>query len=253
MLRYFAIVGLIMFSLSTLSASADTWEDRFESAELDERWEAAISYDEAPKPPADWKVDNGVLKGHWSYQGQQMLLMKQASRAYTIQVKCRIDEALSKETSPWVGIAFHSSKGPYPFQFCAFAVDHGGRAFWKRVGSDWSDWAESLIQADYKPGEWFTLELKLSVQQEFLVYLNDQCVLMGYDPLFSGSFVGLAAGECANVSFDDFTVTDQVSGFERLAALSTARKKEYDTALVPASVKPGGKLSVTWGRMKAEH
>ena len=181
-----------------------------------------------------------------------MLLMKQASQAYTIQVKCRIDEALSKETSPWVGIVFHSYGGTYPSRFCAFAVDHNGSVFWKRVGNDWFDWAESLIQVDYKPGEWFTLELKLSAEQDFLAYVNDQCVLMGYDVLFYGSFVGLAAGEHANVSFDDFTVTDRVSGFNPPAALSTARKKEYDTTLVPASVNPGGKLCVTWGRMKAE-
>ncbi len=252
MLRKSAIVSLIMFSLAILSASAETWKDGFDNAELDERWKPAVSFDGGNKPPADWKIDNGVLKGHWAYSHHMLLLMEYPSPDYTIQVKCRIDRAMGEVS--WAGIVFHSygpDNAPTGWrgtsELSMFTINHDGIASVLRLGPDWYDWVFTSIPVDYKVGEWCTLKLVV-VGANYRAYVNDELAHVGYDGKFKGGFVGLNAGHRVDVSFDDFTITDRVDD----PTLSTAEKDEPGTKPISKAVDARGKLSVTWGRMKSE-
>ena len=251
MLRKSATVSLIMFSLVILSASADTWKDGFDNAELDERWEAAISYDETPKPSADWKVDNGVLRGHWPYRHHMLLLMEYPSPDYTIQVKCRIDRVMGGSCA---GIVFHSygpDNAPTRWrgtsELSMFSIYHNGAAILLRIGPDWYDWVMPSPLVDYKVGEWCMLKLVVE-GANYRAYVNDELAHVGYDGKFKGGFVGLDAGHMVDVSFDDFMITDRVDD----PTLSTAEKDEPGAKPISTAVDARGKLSVTWGRVKSE-
>ncbi len=252
MLRKSATVSLIMFSLVILSASADTWKDGFDNAELDERWKPAVTFGPANDPPADWKIDNGVLKGHWPYIELMLLLMEYPSPDYTIQVKCRIDRAMGGIS--WAGIVFHSygpdnvpTRWAGTTEYSIFSMLHDGAILVERIGSSWYDCVFTSIPVDYKVGEWCMLKLVVE-GANYRAYVNDELVYVGYDGKFKGSFVGLNLGHNVDVSFDDFMITDRVDD----VTLSTAEKDEPGTRPIPTAVDARGKLSVTWGRMKSE-
>jgi hypothetical protein len=237
-----------MFSLAILSASADTWKDGFDDAELDERWKPAVSFYGANRPPADWKVENGVLKGHWAYSELMLLLMEYPSPDYTIQVKCRIDKAMGEIS--WAGIVFHSygpdnaPTGWGTSGYSIFSVLHDGLTLMLRLGSDW---VVTSIPVDYKVGEWCTLKLVVE-GANYRAYVNDELVQVGYDGKFKGGFVGLNAAHKVDVSFDDFMITDRVDD----VTLSTVEKDEPGARPASAGVHGRGKLSVTWGHIKSE-
>jgi len=168
MLRGFVIVGLIMFSVSVLSASAEMWKDSFDGGELKEEWKPGVSV--AGNPPSNWKVEDGVLKGHWANFGQQLLLMEYPSSDYTIQVRCRLDEANNPEGG--AGIVFRSygpGHDPAGWQgtseFYGFQILRKNLNLW-RIGADW--WDTIVVEppiggaGEHSDNEWYTRLGRLS-------------------------------------------------------------------------------------------
>ena len=126
MLKRFAIVSLIMLSISVASASAEMWKDSFDGNTINEKWVTAVSKAGA-RPSADWKVESGVLTGRWPTYGQQQLLAEYSSPEYTVQVRCRINEIIQRSNDNGVGIIFRSS-GPGRTNAGQGAIDFYGFA-----------------------------------------------------------------------------------------------------------------------------
>ncbi len=240
MLKRFAIVSLIMFSISVISASAEIWEDHFDGNTINERWTTAVSRSGGVLP-TDWQVEGGVLKGHWSTHGQQHLLIEYPPQEYTVQLRCRFDNLIKSNSGNGVGIVFHSlgPNGPVhnwgSVDFYGFAIGptvSPGYAAFFRFGAGWYDAPASLVPGEpISVGEWYTL--KLVVQgNSFRGYVNDELVIDTQDDTFRGDYVGLYMSLNVDASFDDFMITDQAG--------------------VVSAVSAEGKLSATWGHMKTE-
>lgn len=240
MFRRFGLISLIIFSMSVISVSADVWKDDFAADKINEKWTTAVSWSGKPQPPTDWKVENGVLKGHWPTWGQQHLLIEYPSPEYTVQVKCRFDNIIQENNGNGAGIVFCSS-GPdktTPNQgsvdFYVFAIgptpNPGGASIW-RIGDGWWDvLVGAATQEPIRVGEWYTLKLAVK-GNNFLGYVNDELVFEAQDNSFKGSSVGLFMSLYVDASFDDFMITDEVNSV--------------------SAVDVNGKLPVTWGCMKA--
>jgi hypothetical protein len=244
MLRGFVVISLLVFSVSVLSASADMWMDDFSGDKLDERWKPTISIDNA-KPPADWEVENGILKGHWPYQGLQLLLIEYPYQNYAVQVKCRIDKQRSVENA--VGFIFHSYgpdhkptawRGASELSSFGLGTASGGRSGWIRVGSDWWDTPFEVVGKGYTEGEWYTVKLLVN-GADFEGYIDDELIVKEHDDKFNGSFVGLLIAHNTDASFDNFMVGDQ-EDFEML-----------DQGNV-TGVSPEGMLITTWSGLKKQ-
>ena len=235
MLRGFVIAGLIMFSVSVLSASAEMQRDSFDGPTLNEMWKPGVSV--AGNPPTDWKIEDGVLKGHWANFGQQLLLIEYPSSDYTIQVKCRLDEANNPEGG--AGIVFRSygpGHDPSGWQgtseFYLFQVLRKTLNLW-RIGADW--WDTIVVEppiggaGEHSDTEWYTLRLVVE-GSNFRGYVNDEILFETQDDTFKGDFVGISMGLFTDASFDDFVVTDETL----------------------ASVSPQGALITTWAGLKKQ-
>ena len=240
MLKRFVIASLIMFSIPILSASAEIWEDHFDGNTINEKWVAAVSKT-GSLPPADWKVENGLLTGHWPTWGNQQLLIEYPSPEYTVQVRCRINEIMQESSDNGVGIVFCSS-GPDRTNLSQGAIDFygfglgpnpspGGAAIWYVGDGQWGGIASSELEAPVNIGEWYTLKLVVN-GNSFQGYVDDKFVCDVQDDMFSGSYVGPYMSLYVDASFDDFMIIDQA---DVLSAVSAA-----------------GKLSATWGHMKTE-
>ena len=235
MLRGFVIFGLIMFSVSILSASAEMWKDSFDGDTISDRWKPGVSV--GGNPPSDWKVDGGVLKGHWVNQGMQLLLMEYPSPDYTIQVKCRLDKGSNPEGG--AGIVFHSygiGHDPAGWQgtseFYSLHMHRTGFRLW-RIGAGWWDTiVDKPPMGDAKEHsdvEWYTLKLVLK-DSNLRGYVNDELLFETQNDRFAGNFVGLVTGMFTDASFDDLVITNQ---------------EEVSTV-----VSPEGMLMATWSRLK---
>lgn len=233
-MRGFVIVGLIMFSVSVLSASAEMWKDSFDGTTLNRMWKPAVSV--AGNPPSDWKIEDGVLKGHWTIQGLQLLLTEYPSSDYTIQVRCRVDKGSNPDGGG--GIAFRSSAPGQPgnwqstANFYMFSIHRTGFKLW-RIGAGW--WDSPVIERpmgnakEHSEDDWYTLKLEAR-SDNLRGYVNDELLFEKQDNTFNGSFVGLFTGMYTDASFDDFVVTDETL----------------------ASVSPQGALMATWAGLKKQ-
>ena len=240
MLKRFAIVGLIMFSISVISASAEMWTDSFDGDTINEKWVTAVSKTGA-RPSADWKVENGVLTGRWPTWGQQHLLIEYLSPDYTVQVRCRINEVTQTSNDNGGGIIFRSS-GPgrtNPSQgaidFYGFGIgpnpSPGGAAIWYVGNDSWGSIADSGLKAPVDIDVWYTLKLVVN-GNSFQGYVDDELVCDTQDGRFSGGYVGPYMSLYMDTSFDDFMITDQTD--------------------VLSAVSAEGKLPIAWGQMKIE-
>jgi hypothetical protein len=242
MLKRFAIVSLIMFSISVMSASAEMWKDSFDGDTINEKWVTAVSKT-GSLPLADWKVENGVLTGRWPTYGQQQLLVEYPSPEYTVQVRCRINEVIQQKSDNGVGIIFHSSgpgrtnAGQGAVDFYGFAIgptpSPGGAAISYVGAGQWGGLAASAVSSPISVGQWYTLKLVVE-GNSFRGYVDDELVCEAQDDRFSGNYVGPYMSLYIDTSFDDFVVTDQVDD------------------LSASAVDANGKLSVTWGHMKTD-
>jgi hypothetical protein len=249
MLRGFVIVTLVMFSVSVLSTSAEMWMDDFGGDKLNEKWEAVVSKT-GGLPPADWKVENGVLKGHWPTWGQQHLLIEYPSSEYTVQVKCRFDKIIQKSNDNGAGIIFHSSgpdrsipnQGAVDFYLLGLGPNPspGGAAIWNIGRFQWGPMRTWWAPANdpIQVGEWYTLKLKVN-GNSFRGYVNDALAIEVEDDKFVGAYVGPYISLYVDASFDDFMITDQ-QDFETLAQSDTT------------SVSPRGALITTWSGLKKQ-
>lgn len=240
MLRGFVIVGLIMFSVSVLSVYAETCKDSFDVDTFNERWKPCVSV--AGNPASDWKIEDGVLKGHWTINGLQLLLMEYPSLDYTIQVKCRIDNGNNAEGGG--GIAFRSMGPGQPgnwqntANFYMFSIHRTGFRL-HRIGAGWWDSpvAEGTLDNAKEHGkdEWYML--KLEARGDSLKgYANDELIFDVQDGAFNGGYVGLFTGMFTDASFDDFIITNQ---WDSLAQDN-------------ASVSPEETIKTTWSRLKKQ-
>ncbi len=240
MLKRFAIVSLIMLSVSILSASAEVWEDSFDGDGISERWTTAVSRSGGVLP-TDWQVEGGVLKGHWTTWGQQHLIIEYPPQEYTIQVRCRFDNIIQSNNGNEAGIVFHSlgPNGPVhgwgSVDFYGFAIGPTpgpGYAAFFRFGAGWYDApVSSVAEEPISVGEWYTLRLVVEGNR-FRGYVNEELVIDAQDDGFRGDYVGLYMGLYVDASFDDFMIMDQAG--------------------VVSAVSAEGKLSTAWGHMKTE-
>jgi hypothetical protein len=246
MLKRFAIVSLIMFSISVISASAEMWKDSFDGNTINDKWATAVSWAGSPQPQANWEVENGVLTGRWPTWGSQQLLTEYPSQEYTVQVRCRINEVIQRSNDNGVGIIFRSS-GPGRTMLNLGAIDlygfgigptpsPGGAAIWY-IGAGAGQWGDLVVSPPANPpinvGEWYTMKLVIEGNR-FRGYLDDELICDAQDDRFSGSYVGPYMSLYIDASFDDFVVTDQIND------------------LSASAVDANGKLSATWGHMKTE-
>jgi hypothetical protein len=243
MLKRFAIVSLIMFSISVISASAEMWKDSFDGNTINDKWGAAVSWSGQPQPTANWEVESGVLTGRWPTYGQQQLLVEYPSPEYAVQVRCRINEIIQRSNDNGVGIIFHSS-GPGrtivnqgAIDFYGFAIGttpSPGAAAISYVGAgQWGGLAVSAAKSPINVGEWYTLKLVVEGNR-FRGYVDDELVCDAQDDRFTGNYVGPYMSLYIDTSFDEFVVTDQMDD------------------LSPSAVDANGKLSATWGHMKTD-
>ena len=217
------------------------WKDSFDGDKFDEGWEPAVSV--AGNPPSDWKVEDGVLKGHWANQGLQLLLMEYPSSDYTVQVRCRVDKGTNPEGGG--GIAFRSSAPGQPggwqgtSNFYMFAIHRTGFRL-HRIGAGW--WDSPVIEQpmgdakQHSEDDWYTLKLKIK-GDNLQGYVNDELLFEKEDDAFDGSFVGLFTGMHTDASFDDFVITTQ-DDFEA------------QTQMPGAAVSPTGTTITTWAGIK---
>ena len=240
MLKRFAIVSLIIFSISVISASAEMWKDSFDGDTINEQWVTAVSKAGA-RPSADWKVENGVLTGRWPTFGQQHLLIEYPSPEYTVQVRCRINEIVQQSNDNGVGIIFHSS-GPGRTNASQGAIDFygfgigptpgpGGAAIWYVGNGNWGSITDSGLESPVDISVWYTLKLVVK-GNSFQGYVDDKLVCDAQDDRFTGNYVGPYMSLYMDASFDEFVVTDQVDD------------------LSASAVDAHEKLSATWGHIK---
>lgn len=216
MLRGVLILGLVMFLVSIWSASAEIWQDSFDSDTISDRWQPGVSV--GGNPPSDWQVEEGVLKGHWVNLGMQLLLMEYPSSDYIVQVKCKLDKG--NNTEGGAGIVFRSygiGHDPAGWQgtseFYSFHLHRTGFRLW-RIGAGWWD---TIVNQPPMAGakqhsdiEWYTLKLVFK-GSNLRCYVNDALLFETQDDKFAGNFVGLVTGMFTDASFDDFAITDESS------------------------------------------
>ena len=242
MLKRFAIVSLIMLSISVASASAEMWKDSFDGNAINEKWVTAVSKAGA-RPSADWKVESGVLTGRWPTYGQQQLLVEYPSPEYTVQVRCRINEIIQRSNDNGVGIIFRSSgpgrtnAGQGAIDFYGFAIgptpSPGGAAISYVGAGQWGALEVSPVNRPVNVGEWYTLKLVVE-GNSFRGYVDDELVCDAQDNRFTGNYVGPYMSLYMDASFDEFVVVDQIDD------------------LSPSAVDANGKLSATWGHIKTD-
>lgn len=237
MMIQITIITLCITFLFAGLASAKMWQDDFEDGELGENWTPAVWVPQGIGPP-NWKVEDGILKGHWPNWSAQMLFLEEyPSLDYTIQVKCRIDRLWLDPWSADAGFCFRSSGpgvGPndnitffYGFgigvERAQFAVSHGGGG-WHYAGT---------TPENHTIGQWYTLKLVVK-GHKFIGYVNDKPVCKIGDDKLKGKFVGLGMGANIDASFDDFMISDKVD----------------DTAFDEMDVSPTGLASTKWASLK---
>jgi hypothetical protein len=236
MLRGFVIVGLIMFSVSVLSASAEMWKDSFDGDELKEEWKPVVSVFGA-NPPTNWKIENGVLTGRWTTWGQQHLLIEYPSLDYTVQVKCRIDKINTIDADNAAGLIVRSA-GPDRISPGQGVVDFYNYGLTPSAGNNGVSmiyiWANGWdypgrAQKELKIGEWYTLKM-VTRGDNLKGYIDDELAFEVNDGRTKGNFVGVFNALYVNASFDDFVVTDEPL----------------------ASVSPQGTLMTTWAGLKKQ-
>lgn len=236
MLRGFVIVGLIMFSVSVLSASAEMWKDSFDGDELKEEWKPVVSVFGA-NPPTNWKIENGVLTGRWTTWGQQHLLIEYPSLDYTVQVKCRIDKINTINVDNTAGLIVRSA-GPDRINPGQGVVDFYNYGLTPSAGNNGISmiyiWADSWdypgrAQKELKIGEWYTLKM-VAKGDNLKGYIDNELAFEVNDGRTKGYFVGVYTALYVNASFDDFVVTDETL----------------------ASVSPQGTLMTTWAGLKKQ-
>jgi hypothetical protein len=236
MTRQTTLTILCVFSLLAGSASAEVWKDDFENDELGESWTSATFRVNAPP---NWKVENGVLRGSWLHpgSGEMLFLEEYPSLDYTIQVKGRIDQVWQASKYADLSIVFRSSgpAGNKVTPFYAFALVSFRTFFF--IAHDAANWRDvAVAPGKYNIGEWYTLKLVVRGNR-FLGYVDDKLVCELRDRQFKGKFVGVATGYQVDVSFDDFTITDQVD----------------DDAFLDFDVSPEGMaLTTTWASLKVQ-
>ena len=244
MLKRFAIASLIMLSISVISASAEMWKDSFDGNTINDKWVAAVNRAGNPRPPANWEVENGVLTGRWPTWGSQHLLVEYPYPEYTAQVRCRINEVIQQSSDNGLGIIFRSyglgrimpDRGVVTFYgFGIGPTPSPGRAgIWYSgaLAGQRGVLAASAASFPINVGQWYTMKLVVEGNR-FRGYVDDELVCDAQDDKYSGSYVGPYMSLYVDTSFDDFVVTDQIGD------------------LSASAVDANGKLSVTWGGMKA--
>ena len=237
MIMQITIITLCITFLFAGLASAKMWQDDFKDGELDKRW-TPMAWMEGS--PTDWKVKDGILKGHWPNWYAQMLFLKEyPSLDYTIQMKGRIDRVFQISGYEGLGFIFRSSgpgAGPWdkitPFYLFGITTSCA-KFFIAHNGAVWHD--AKITPENYIIGQWYTLKLVVK-GNKFLGYVDDKLVCKLRDNQFKGKFVGLITGPQLDVSFDDFMISDKVD----------------NTAFDEMGVSPKGMVSATWASLKSQ-
>jgi 3-keto-disaccharide hydrolase len=174
-------------------------------AKLGEAWSTFKIFNNGPEP--DWKIEEGVLKGHWPFWGVQLTLIKEyPSLNYTIQVDCRIDEM---GLLAFACIGFRVSKPDFCPSFYGFGISASQSGFIWDPGCNVTQVPGADIARRHKVGQWYTMKL-VAKGSKFVGYVDDDKVFSLKDERYKGKFVGLITGPHTDVSFDNFMITDQV-------------------------------------------
>jgi len=230
-MRQIAVIILGVLSLLAVSVSAEIWQDDFERDGLGEDWTIFKRFNNAPE--SDWKIEDGVAKGHWPFWGCQLAVVEEyPSLNYTIQVDCRIDK-MGAFTFACIG--FRVSKPDFCPSFYGFGISSSHAGFVGDPGCDVTSVAGAAIPRIHKVEQWYTVRLVVK-GNKFSGYVDDSKACRLADGRYKGGFVGLITGPNTDASFDNFMITDRVD----------------DDAFTDFGVSPEDMLATTWAGLKTK-
>jgi hypothetical protein len=201
-MKYLAISCIFLFALS---ASAEVWMDDFERDELGEDWITFRRFNNGRQP--DWRIEEGVLKGHWPFWGCQLAVIEEyPSPNYTIQVDCRLD---NMGAMAFGCIGFRVSKPDFCPAFYGFGISADLSGYIWDFGCGVNRVPGAAISKIFKVGQWYTVKL-VAKGNKYLGYVDDKKMCKLTDEHNEGKYVGLITGPHTDVSFDNFMISDQI-------------------------------------------
>lgn len=176
------------------------FQDHFDQSTLQPAWQSHQVINGAALPMG-WRVDQGILRGNWGANwGQEHLTVETSMDQFTIQVRCRIESAGSKDSG--AGLIL---KAEYPARFCAFSIGNGSYTFGRLFSNSSWDFPKRTAHPGLQLGTWHTLKAEIN-GSHIRCFLDEEMVYETDQPAFTGNHYGVGAIVKADVSFDDVQI-----------------------------------------------